>query len=112
MVKDFDGLQKISKDNMDMAMKSWGAFSKASQAIAVEVADFSKKSFEGSATAVEKLLGAKTMDQAIEVQTSFLKSSYEGFMAEATKLGELYVDLAKETYKPYEGFIAAATAGK
>jgi hypothetical protein len=112
MVKDFDGFQKFGKDNMDMAMKSWGAFSKGTQAIAVEVADYSKKAFEGSAAAVEKLLGAKTMDQAIEVQTSFLKSSYEDFMAEATKLGELYVDLAKETYKPYEGFIAATASGK
>jgi len=33
-------------------------------------------------------------------------------VAEATKLGELYVDLAKETYKPFEGAIAKVTAAK
>jgi len=31
-----------------------------------------------------------------------VKSSYEGFVAEATKLGELYTALAKEAYKPFE----------
>jgi hypothetical protein len=42
----------------------------------------------------------------MEVQTDYLKSSYEDFVTEATKLGELYVDLAKETYKPFEGALA------
>jgi hypothetical protein len=52
------------------------------------------------------------MEKAMEVQSEYLKSSYEGLVAEATKLGELYVDLAKEAYKPFEGAIAKATAMK
>src|SRR5580704_7317184 len=43
MVKNFEDLQQVSKDNVDIAMKSVGAISKSSQAIAVEVADYSKK---------------------------------------------------------------------
>ena len=39
---------------------------------------------------------------AIEVQTDYAKSSYETFVAEATKLGELYSDLARDIYRPYE----------
>jgi hypothetical protein len=31
-----------------------------------------------------------------------VKSSYEGFVAEATKLSEMYAELAKTVYKPYE----------
>jgi len=41
-----------------------------------------------------------------------VKSTYEGFVAEATKLGELYADLAKESYKPFESYLAKATSGK
>jgi hypothetical protein len=33
-------------------------------------------------------------------------------VAEATKMGELYTDLAKETYKPFEGMIAKVTPAK
>ncbi len=101
-----DDMQKFSKDSMDMAMTSLGAWSKSAQAIATEMADYSKKSVEGSAAAWEKLLGAKTVEKAMEVQTEYLKSSYEDFVAEAAKLGELYVDLAKEAYKPFEGAFA------
>jgi hypothetical protein len=84
-------------------MKSIGVVSKGVQAIAVECADYSKKSFEQGSATLEKLFGAKTLDKAIEVQSDFVKSAYEGYVAQMTKVGEMYVDLAKEVYKPYEG---------
>jgi hypothetical protein len=112
MYENFETFQKISKDNADVALKSFGAVSKSMQAIAVEFADYSKKSFEQGTSALEKLVGAKSLDKAIEVQTDYLKTAYEGFVAEATKLGQLYADLAKETYKPFEGAIAKTTMGK
>jgi hypothetical protein len=102
MVKNIDEMQQFGKDNMDATMKSFGAFSKSAQAIAVELADYSKKVFEQGTAATEKLIGAKSLEKAIEVQSDYVKSSYEGFVAEATKLGELYADLAKEAYKPFE----------
>jgi phasin family protein len=107
-----EDMQKFSKDSMEMTMSSLGAWSKTAQAIAVEFVDYSKKSAEGSAAAWEKLMGAKSLDKAMEVQSEYLKSSYEDFVAEATKLGELYTDLAKEAYKPFEGALAKATAMK
>jgi len=112
MLKNFDDLQKLGKDNVDVALKQLGAVSKGFQAIATEVADYSKKSFEHSSAAAEKLLGSKSFEKAIEVQSDFVKTAYEGFMAEATKLGELYADLAKETYKPFEGYIANISPAK
>jgi len=107
-----DQMQKFGKDGMDMAMASLGAWTKNAQAIASEVADYSKKSFEGSAAAWEKLMGAKSLEKAMEVQSEFLKCSYEDFVAESTKLGELYVDLAKEAYKPFEGMLTKASSIK
>jgi hypothetical protein len=112
MIKNFDEMQKFSKENVDATMKSLGAFSKASQTIATEVADYSKKSFEDGTKVLEKLLGAKTLDKAIEIQTDYAKSAYESFVAQATKMGELYADLAKEAYKPYENFVAKTAPAK
>jgi hypothetical protein len=103
MVKNFDDVQQLSKDSLDASMKSFGALSKSAQAIAVELADYSKKVFEQGTAATEKLIGAKSLEKAFELQSDYLKSSYEGFVAEATKLGELYTDFAKEAYKPFEG---------
>jgi len=110
MLKNFDDVQKYGKDNMDATMKVWGQMSKSVQAIAAETADYSKKSFEEGSATLEKLFGAKSLDKAIEIQTAYAKSAYEGFVAQATKLGELYADLARETYKPFESFAAKMPA--
>jgi hypothetical protein len=112
MLKNLDDMQKFGKDNMDATMKSVGAASKGFQAIAAEVTNYSKKSFEDGTAAMERLLGAKTLEKAIEVQTDYVKTAYEGFIAEATKLGELYAGIAKESYKPFEGYLAKVTPGK
>ena len=68
--------------------------------------------FEDGSAALEKLFGVKSFEKAIEVQTDYFKTAYEGFVAEATKIGELYADLAKETYKPLEGAISKINSGK
>ncbi|MCF8478291.1 MAG: phasin family protein [Pseudolabrys sp.] len=108
MVKNFEDLQQVSKENVDLTMKSMGAVSKSAQAIATEIADYSKKSFEESSAALEKLFGVKSVEKAIELQTAYAKNAYEGFVAEATKIGEMYTALAKESYKPFETMMAKA----
>ncbi len=107
-MKSFDDMQKLGKDNMELAMKSFGAVSKGFQAIAVEVADYSKKSFEEGSATLEKLLGAKSLEKAVEIQSDYAKSAYEGFVAGATRIGELYADIAKEAYRPFEAVVSKA----
>jgi hypothetical protein len=112
MVRNIDEAQQLGKDNMDATLKSFGAVSKSLQTIAIELADYSKRVFEQGTAASERLLGAKSLDKAFEVHSDYLKSSYEGFVAQATKLGELYADLAKEAYKPFEGQFGKISAAK
>jgi hypothetical protein len=112
MIKNIEDVQKMSKDTMDSTMKSFGMLSKATQAIATEVADYSKKSFEDGSKVMEKLLGVKSIEKAIEIQTDYAKTAYEGFVAEASRLGELYTDLAKEAYKPFETHFGKVASAK
>jgi hypothetical protein len=112
IMKTVEDMQKFGKDNVDATMKSFGAVSKSFQAIAVELADYSKKAFEDGTAAAEKLFGAKSLEKAIEVQSDYFKSSYEGFISQSTKLGELYSDLAHEAYKPFEEYMSKVTVAK
>ena len=107
-----DPMQKFGKEGMDVAMKAFGAWSRNTQAIATEVADYSKKSFEDSAAAFQKLLGAKSLEKAMEIQNEYLQSSYEELVAESAKIGELYADLAKEAYKPFESVLMRMPGAK
>ncbi|GGK39947.1 phasin family protein [Salinarimonas ramus] len=111
MMNQFDDFQKLGKDNMDSAMKAFGAMSMGAQQIAVESADYAKKSFEHSTATLEKLVGAKTLDKAIEIQTDYMKSAYESAVAQSTKMGELYANLMKDAFKPVEAMMAKP-AGK
>lgn len=106
MMNNFEDIQKLGKDNMDVMMQSFGVMTKGFQAIASEVADYQKKSFEEGSAAVEKLVGAKSLDKAFEAQSDYVKNAYEGFVGEVTKIGEMYSEIAKDAYKPYEDVLA------
>jgi phasin family protein len=110
MTVNFEEIQKFSKEQLESIQAAAGEVSKGLQAIAAESTDFSKKSLESGSAFVEKLLGVKKLDEAIALQQDFAKTSYEGFVAQASKLGELYTNLAKEAFKPVEGAIAKAQA--
>jgi hypothetical protein len=106
----FDDASSKSKEAVDTFVKSYTTVAKGMQAIATEAADYSKKSIEDGVSYFEKLSTVKSVEAAFELQTSYVKSAYEGYIAEATKIGEMYADLAKGAYKPYEAPVAKATA--
>ena len=86
-----------------------GTASASFQAIATAYGDYTKKSFEDTKAFVEKLAGVRSLDKAIEVQTEFAKTAYETFVTESQKIGALYGDLAKQSYKSFGGFVAKMT---
>ncbi len=106
----FDDASKKSKEAIDAMLKNYAEVAKGYQAIAAEASEYSKKSFQDMASFMEQLSGVKSIESAFELQSSFVKSSYESFVSEATKMSEMYAELAKTAYKPYEAGIAKATS--
>ena len=110
MTNTFEDFQKLGKQQIEAVTAAATSVTKGLQEIAAETTEFSKKAIAANTAVVEKLLGAKTLETAIQIQTEFAKTSYEGFVAESTKIGELYAKLAKEVFKPIESAYAAAQA--
>ena len=108
MVK-VEDIQQYGKEQLETVVASATTLQNGMQAIASAYGDYTKKSFEDTKSMVEKLSGVKSLDKAIEVQTEFAKSSYETFVAESQKIAGLYTDLAKQTFKPFEGLVAKFT---
>jgi len=94
--------QKVSKDNYEAVVRSYGELNKGFQAVASRWTDFSKRSFEDANCAFEQLVGAKSLEHVIEIQTQYAKKAYDNWMAEASKIGELYAAAARDAYKPVE----------
>jgi hypothetical protein len=102
MINNFQDFQKIGQTNMDGAMRLMGEWNKNWQAIAAEMTDYSKRAFEDGTSTFEKLLAAKSLEQAMEIQTSYAKRAYEDYMHQMTKIGTMYSSFAKEAMKPIE----------
>jgi len=73
---------------------------KGLQAIAAEMTDYSRKSFERNGVFFERLLNVKKIDEAFQLQSDFTKSAQDDFLAYANKIAEIYSSLTKEVFRP------------
>jgi len=102
MINNFEDMQKLGQTNVDSAMRMFGDWNKNWQAIAAEMGNYTKRSFEEGSATLEKLMASKSFEQAVEIQTSYAKRTYEDYMQQMTKLGGMYANMAKEAYGPIE----------
>ena len=79
------------------------------QTIANAYGDYTKKSLHDTRSFVEKLMGVRSLDKAVVIQIEFARQAYETFVAESQKISGLYGELAKQIFKPLEGFVAKVT---
>jgi hypothetical protein len=100
MFIDFKQMQGLGTNPFEAVTEATASTAKQLQAIAAETTDYSKSSFEKSRAHFEKLISVKQIDEAIQLQSDFVKSAYEDFVAQATKIGEMYSSLAKDAFKP------------
>jgi hypothetical protein len=94
-------LQQLGHANIERALAFQTSALQTLQAATAEVTDHAKVSIEQGTAAFEQLAKVKTLDKAIELQTAYAKSAFEGLVARGKKIGELYAGLAKEAFKPY-----------
>jgi len=83
------------------------------QTIANAYVDYTRKSLQESRSFVEKLMGVRSFDNAIEVQTEFARQALANFVAGSQKICELYGKLATQMVRPWEGLaVNVAQAGR
>lgn len=107
MIKGFEDFQKLGQSNMDATMKLFGEWSKGWQAIVSEMSDYTKRSFEDGTSTFEKLLSAKSLEQAVDIQSKYVKRSYDEYMHQLARVGSMYAELTKEAYRPMESLMRA-----
>ena len=74
-----------------------------------EVFNFSKQQMEDGVAAFKAVSGAKSVHEAWEVQTDFAKSALDAYVAQATKLNDLWMDAAKQAAEPFSSRFAEMT---
>jgi hypothetical protein len=102
----FDEAGKFGTQFVDNGLKSFAALSKGLQAISLEAADYSRQAVESTTAATEKLMTSQSLEKALEAQADYMKTAYEGFVAQATRMSGLCADMAKDVCLPFESPVA------
>jgi hypothetical protein len=92
MINGFEDIQKVGRENMNRTLETFGALSRGWQTLASETADYSRQSLE----------------DGVEAQANFARTTCEKAVGQAARLGELYVDFVREAVKPFEHAVSAA----
>ena len=77
--------QRAAEGGWEGAGRSISEVNRGFQALAAEMTDYSKKTFDDAIRTWEQLIGVKSLEQAIEIQSQYAKRVYENHMAEMTK---------------------------
>jgi Phasin protein len=71
--------------------------------IANAYGSYTEKSFQETSSFVEKLMGVRSFDKVIEVQTEFARQAHATFVAESQKICGLYAELARQIFRSWQG---------
>ncbi|MEE2566840.1 phasin family protein [Hyphobacterium marinum] len=106
-LKSVNEINAFSKDNMDAVMASATAAGKGIETLNANAVAFAKKSMEDTVSATKAMTTAKSVQDMIEVQADFMKSSMDAYLAEINKATDLYAGAVKSSLKPLNDRVAA-----
>ena len=109
MTKGVEEATQFGQENMEALVASGKVIAKATEEVNAEIVAFSKKSYQDGMAAAKELTSAKSVSEFFEKQTAFAKTSFEAYVAEATKLNEIYASAAKDAFEPLNARFTKAT---
>ncbi|MGE4612692.1 MAG: phasin family protein [Paracoccaceae bacterium] len=107
--KGFDDLSAFGQLNVEALTQASELATKAVEGINEELTTYTKKSFEDGVAAVKDLTSVKTPTELFEKQSAFAQSAFEGFVAQATKMNEIFMAATKEVTAPINARVEATT---
>ena len=101
-IASYDNIVGYNKDTAEALIKSAAVAGKGAETLHNEIYAYAKQSMENSIAAGKAILGAKSVHEAIEVQTGFAKSAFENYVAELSKFNQLFTAAAKDSFAPLQ----------
>jgi phasin family protein len=103
----FADLNAQSKRNLEAVVASVTAASKGAETLGAQAMAFSKKSFEDQAAAAKSLTSAKSLQEAVELQTSFAKTSLDAYLAEMNRWSDIVAGSVRDSMRPINERVSA-----
>ena len=94
--------QRVVESGFETASRSFGEANKGFQALAAEMMEYSKVAFDDAMRTWGQLIGVRSLDQAIQIQSDYAKRAYDNHMAELSKVGEMCMGTMRDASKSVE----------
>jgi phasin family protein len=104
-INDFSAFQK---DTVDAVISSATSTSKSIEELNAATLAFAKKSMEDGVAAAKTMAGAKSVQELIEIQADYTKSSLDAYLSEVNKASDLVSAMMKDSFKPINDRMVAA----
>ena len=101
-------LNAHSKKNLEAVIASVTASTKGAEALGAQAMAYSKKAVEDHVAAAKSLSGAKSVQEVIELQTTYAKSALDAYIAEVSKMSDIVSSSVKDAVKPLNERVTAA----
>jgi len=98
----------FGRENIAAAVKTNAALSAGIEALGQEVMVYARSALQNASETARGLLGAKTLEDVVRLQSDLAKRNLDGLIAGSLKLSELGVTVASEAMAPWEGRVEAA----
>lgn len=106
--KSLDEMSKVNKDVVDAGIKSSTIMARGAEDISKRAIAFSRSSMEANVAVARGLIGCRNLNDALDLQTSHTKSSYENLIAEASAIQEMSMKVASDAFAPLQAELTAA----
>jgi phasin family protein len=94
--------QRAAETGFEAASRSFTEANQGFQGIAAEMMQYSKAAFDDATHTWKQLIGVRSLEQAVQIQSDYAKRVYENHMAEMSKLGEMCAGMVRDASKPVE----------
>lgn len=101
-------LSAFHKNSVEAVIASATTASKGFEELNALAAGYAKKSMEDGMVAAKSLASAKSVQEVIEIQSDYTKSSLEAYLAEMNKVSDHVSSMMKDSLKPLNERFAAA----
>lgn len=99
---DCEKMVSFQKEATEALVESATVAGKGIETINKAVLEYSQASVEDMAVATKAIMASKSLQEAVEKQTAFMKSAFETYVAEMTKVGDLALGTAKAASEPVQ----------
>ena len=106
-VAGFSELNTHGKKNLEAVVESATAAQKGAEALGQHGMAYGKKSWEDGVAAAQSLTQARSVQELVELQTAYAKTSVEAWLGAFNKATDLYTASVKDAFKPINERVTA-----